>query len=76
MWTARTQCASGSTTTHATPRRAAAERKHTGDVTAAAAGQGATWFTAPVGECLDAGAAAGYARGFLAGGVEYLCACR
>ncbi len=34
---------------------------------------GATWFTTPAGgEHLDAGAAAEYARGFLAGWVEYL----
>lgn len=35
-------------------------------------GRGATWFTTPAGEHLDAGAAAEYARGFLAGWVEYL----
>ncbi|WP_238586424.1 RES family NAD+ phosphorylase [Rhodococcus rhodochrous] len=39
---------------------------------AADTGQGATWFTDPGGERVDAGAAADYERSFLAGGVEYL----
>ncbi|QXU56574.1 hypothetical protein [Rhodococcus sp. LW-XY12] len=57
---------------HTAGYAAAVEREHTGDVTAADADQGATWFTTPAAERLDEDAAAEYERGFLAGWAEYL----